>query len=202
MAKSRYGNDSTRSTKRAMMVSAMPPRKPAAKPSTAPMTTVEQGGHHPDEQRDPSAVGQPDEDVSALVVGAQEEGPARCHRQPVRAEAGLRNCSLTPCPVIAANTGAKIATRTMITMTQNEMMAARSCLRRAQASCQVLRPSILAAVSSSTPSRPSCSILSIASPLRLMASPSPSTRSTAQPRPRSPPPARRSAPRRRSSGET
>ena len=45
---------------------------------------------------------------------------------------------------MAANTGAKMATRTMSTMTHEEMMAARSCRRRAQASCQVLRPSILA----------------------------------------------------------
>ena len=40
MANRRYGSDSTRSTKRAMTVSAIPPRKPAARPRVAPMTTV------------------------------------------------------------------------------------------------------------------------------------------------------------------
>ena len=34
---------------------------------------LEQGGHHPDDQRDSGTVGDPHQDVPTLVVGAQEE---------------------------------------------------------------------------------------------------------------------------------
>src|SRR5260221_6968909 len=62
---------------------------------------------------------------------------------------GPRNCWYTPCPVIAATTGAKIATSTMRMMIPREIIAARSCRSRSQASRHGLRPSIFFAASPS-----------------------------------------------------
>src|ERR1019366_10310965 len=47
-------------------------------------------GDHADEERDPGTVGDPDEDVSALVVGAEQEGARWPDRLPGRAQPDWR----------------------------------------------------------------------------------------------------------------
>src|SRR3954447_4827360 len=142
IATSRNGTDSTTSISRARIVSVIPPRNPAASPSTTPMTTVIAVAAPPtsSDTRAPYAIrtrmSRPRSSVPSQNVPFGPRG------NPSGVSPMSRYCSFGGCPVIAVNTGAKIAISTISTITTSEIIATLSLRNRRIASTNGLRPSI------------------------------------------------------------
>ena len=86
------------------------PRRRGSRPPgrrTTPITTVSAVASDADEQRDPGAVGDPDQDVAAEVVGAEPELAVRGHAAARRGQAGVAVLLVRRVPGEVARTAAR-----------------------------------------------------------------------------------------------
>ena len=95
-----------------------------------------------DQQRHARPVDRAHEDVAAAVVGAEPEVGVRPSGMPKMSVVSRWKSSFGPWPVSAANAGARIAISTISPMKTSPARAKRSCLKRAQKSCQGERPTM------------------------------------------------------------